>query len=244
MYELMSKISVIITEPVTVLLNSYENYPLIAAFLLGLVGAVAPCQLTGNMSAITLYGNRTIQMKSNMGEVSFFIAGKVVVFGIIGLLTWFFGESFESSLTGYFPLIRKVIGPVIIITGLVLLGILKLSLLQRITKRIPIRMKDGKLGSFLLGASFSLAFCPTMFVLFFLWLMPMVITTSYGFVLPIVFGIATSLPLILLFFLIWFFDAKRLVMKKSMRAGRMVQILAGVLLVIIGIIDTFTYWSI
>jgi len=209
-----------------------------------LVGAVAPCQLTGNMSAITLYGNRTIQMKSDLGEIVAFIAGKVAVFSSLGLLVWFFGESFETSLTEYFPLFRKVIGPLIIITGLVLLGILKLGFLEKLTMRIPMRLRNGKLGSFMLGVSFSLAFCPTMFVLFFVWLMPLVVTTSYGLVLPAVFGIATSLPLIVLFLLIWLFDTKRLVMKNSMKVGRVVQRLAGAILVFIGIIDTITYWGI
>jgi len=244
MYGLLSKFSQTITEPVSTLINSFEQYPLVVALLLGLVGAVAPCQLTGNMSAITLYGNRTIQMKSDLGEIVAFIAGKVAVFSSLGLLVWFFGESFETSLTEYFPLFRKVIGPLIIITGLVLLGILKLGFLEKLTMRIPMRLRNGKLGSFMLGVSFSLAFCPTMFVLFFVWLMPLVVTTSYGLVLPAVFGIATSLPLIVLFLLIWLFDTKRLIMKNSMKVGRVVQRLAGAILVFIGIIDTITYWGI
>ncbi|MFS0574542.1 sulfite exporter TauE/SafE family protein [Sporosarcina sp. 179-K 3D1 HS] len=243
MYGWMSKISTTITEPVTILINSFNQHPLMVAFLLGLVGAVAPCQLTGNMSAITLYGNRTIQKKSDIGEIVSFIAGKVAVFSLLGLLTWSFGESFETALTEYFPFFRKAIGPLIIMTGLVLLGILKLRFLYRITGRIPMQLRDGKLGSFILGASFSLAFCPTMFVLFFLWLMPLVATTSYGFILPVVFGVATSLPLILLFLFIWFFDGKRLIMKTSMKTGRVVQRLAGTTLVFIGIVDTITYWE-
>lgn len=244
MYIWLSKLSQTITEPLTVLIHSFEQSPMIFAFLLGLVGAVAPCQLTGNMSAITLYGNRTVQMQNDMGEIISFIAGKIVVFTSLGLFVWLLGESFETSLTEYFPLFRKVIGPLIVMTGLVLLGVLKLRFLQKLTVHIPVRVKNGKLGSFLLGASFSLAFCPTMFVLFFLWLMPVVVTTSYGFVLPAVFGLATSIPLIMLFFLIWFFDAKRLIMKRSMKTARIVQRWAGVLLVFIGIVDTITFWGI
>ncbi len=243
MYELMSKMSQVITEPVNVLINSFEQYPLVVALLLGLMGAVAPCQLTGNISAITLYGNRTIQMKRNIGEISSFMAGKIVVFSVLGLFIWFLGESFETALINLFPLFRKVIGPLIIITGLVLIGVLKLGFLQRLVKQIPMRLQNGKLGSFLLGASFSLAFCPTMFVLFFLWLMPLVATTSYGFILPAVFGFATSIPLLALFFLIWLFDAKKLIMKKSMKVGRIIQRMSGMFLIIIGVADTITYWG-
>jgi len=65
MYSLMSKISQTISEPVSLFLRSFEHSPIVVALLLGLIGAVAPCQLTGNMSAITFYGNRTVQLKSN-----------------------------------------------------------------------------------------------------------------------------------------------------------------------------------
>lgn len=244
MYGWLSTFSATISEPLTSLMHSFADVPLIFAVLLGLIGAVAPCQLTGNMSAITFYGNRTVQMKDNWIEIGFFIAGKVVVFSGLGLLAWLFGQSFETKMTEYFPVFRKVIGPLIVMTGLVLLGVLKLGFLHRLTTRIPTRLREGKFGSFMLGASFSLAFCPTMFVIFFLWLMPVVATTSYGFILPTVFGVATSIPLILLFFLIWFFDAKRLIMKRSRKVGAMIQRVAGVLLLIIGVFDTVTFWGI
>ncbi len=243
MYSLMSEISRIVSGPITLFLNSYEHSPLIIALLLGLVGALAPCQLTGNMSAITFYGNRTIQMKNNFGEVIFFIIGKVVVFSLIGLFAWLFGQSFETSMTSYFPIFRKAIGPIMLLTGLVLIGILKLKWLNQMATRIPLVLKEGKLGSFIMGACFAIAFCPTMFVLFFVWLMPTVVTTSYGFILPAIFGVATSLPLILMLTLIHLFDTKRFIMKTSMKMGRVIQIVAGIILIIIGVTDTITYWG-
>lgn len=243
MYGMMSKISQLISEPLTTLIHSFSDDPLVFALLLGLMGAVAPCQLTGNMSAITLYGNRTIQMKTNWQEILLFIVGKIVVFSFIGFLAWLFGQSFEVKMTEYFPLFRKAIGPLIIITGLVLIGVLKLGFLQRITRHIPFRFRKGKLGSFLLGASFSIAFCPTMFVIFFFWLMPAVVSTSYGLFLPAIFGIATSIPLLFMFFLIWLFDAKRLIMKSGVKFGRVIQRLSGLVLVAIGILDTITFWG-
>lgn len=231
-------------EPVDILLQSFENSPIIVALLLGLLGAVAPCQLTGNMSAITLYGNRSIQLKQNVSEVISFIVGKVVVFSALGLLVWFLGETFQNTLIEYFELFRKVIGPLIIATGLVLLGIMKLKFLTNITRYIPVRMRNGIVGSFFLGVSFSLAFCPTMFVLFFLWLMPLVATTTYGFMLPAVFGVATSIPLIVLFLFIWLVDAKRIVMKSSMKLGKVIQRTAGCILIMIGLVDTIAYWQV
>jgi len=182
-------------------------------------------------------------MKSNWQEIMFFILGKVVVFSLIGLFAWLFGQSFETKMTKYFPIFRQAIGPIMLITGLVLVGILKLKFLNRIPSYIPTVLKEGKLGSFLMGASFSIAFCPTMFVLFFVWLMPTVATSSYGLVLPAIFGVATSVPLLVILGLIHLFDAKRFIMRTSMKMGRIIQIGAGVVLIIIGVTDTITYWG-
>lgn len=244
MYSFLSQISQIVSEPVSIFLNSYNHSPIIIAFLLGLIGAAAPCQLTGNISAITLYGNRTIQKNNNWGAITSFIIGKIIVYSAIGLFAWLFGQSFESKITEYFPLFRQAIGPLLIITGLVLIGIVKLKFLNRLTMHVPSNLKEGKVSSFLLGASFAIAFCPTMFVLFFVWLMPTVVSTSYGLVLPAVFGVATSIPLIIVIGLIWYFNVKGLIMKKSMKVGKIIQKIAGGLLIIIGIFDTITYWGI
>ena len=93
-----------------------------------------------------------------------------------------------------------------------------------------------------MGVSFTLAFCPTMFVLFLFTLMPVVLTTSYGALLPSVFGIGTSLPLLLAIFLIWYFGASGTILKRGRRIGTYVQKVAGVLLILIGVFDTLTYW--
>jgi len=244
MYSLLSKISTTLSEPFSIFAHSFSEYPFLVAIFLGLVGALAPCQLTGNISAITYYGNRAIQNRTDWLDVLSFILGKIVVFSSLGLLVWLFGQTFEKSMVTYFPFLRNLVGPLIIFVGLVLLGVFKLNLINRITSRIPLRLRKGKLGSFLMGVSFSIAFCPTMFVLFFVSLMPLTLTSTYGLVLPALFGIATSLPLLLVLVMMWFLELDNRTFKNSKRFGFVVQKTAGVLLVIIGVVDTITYWAI
>lgn len=104
------------------------------------------------------------------------------------------------------------------------------------------KLKDSYTGSFLMGVSFTAAFCPTMFILFIATLMPIVLETPNGFILPSVFGIGTSLPLLIVIFLIWYFGASGIVIKKSRKIGAWTQRVAGVLLLLIGILDTLTFW--
>jgi len=239
----MSTISQFISEPITQLLHGYEHSAWMMAVLLGLIGALAPCQITGNMSAITFYGSRTLHRSSILQEIMFFMMGKVVVFSGLGLLAWLLGQSFETKMTLYFPIFRQAIGPMLLLTGFVLIGLVKFTFLQRLSSKLPPIVKEGKLGAFLMGASFSIAFCPTMFVLFFVWLMPVVASTSYGFILPSIFGVATAVPLIIMLPLLYVFNAKRLIVRTSMKMGRSMQMIAGLLLLLVGMIDTITYWG-
>lgn len=224
--------------------NNFMDIPILFALLLGIVGAMAPCQFTGNIGAITLYGNKSLQKELAWADVVFFTLGKVAVFTGLGFLVWMLGNEFESRLTLYFPWFRKVIGPLFIIVGIFMLGLIKMKgtlTLLEIPKRF---FKKGKMGSFLMGVSFSLGFCPTMFVLFFVTLMPVVLSTSYGVVLPSLFAIGTSLPLFIAMFLIWYYGASGAVMRKGRKVGFYVQRISGLILVVLGILDTITYWTI
>jgi cytochrome c biogenesis protein CcdA len=53
------------------------------------------------------------------------------------------------------------------------------------------------IGTFLLGMVFALAFCPYSGVLYFAMLIPMTITSASGLYLPVIFAIATGIPVIL-----------------------------------------------
>ena len=218
-----------------------EHIPIISALLLGIVGSLAPCQFTGNMSAITLFGNHSLQKKAAWSETGFFILGKIVAFSGLGLIVWILGTEFQQQLIEYFPWIRKILGPILILMGLYLVGLFTMRWTVSLWKSKS--EKRGKVGSFLLGLSFSLGFCPTMFILFFIVLMPMALAVPYGAVLPSIFAIGTSIPLIITVFLIWYFGLSGKFMKKGRKIGLIVQRTAGVIIIIIGVIDTMTYWG-
>lgn len=114
MYQDISRVSRFLSEPFMTMYNSVE-LPLFIAFLLGIIGSLAPCQLTGNISALTIYGNRSLQTTRPWSEVIFFVMGKVAAFSILGFLVWLAGHRFEESMTVLFPIMRKAIGPFLIL---------------------------------------------------------------------------------------------------------------------------------
>ncbi|SEB05620.1 Cytochrome c biogenesis protein CcdA [Thalassobacillus cyri] len=242
MYQVFSDISNFLSSPFVSLANQWTGFPLFSAFILGLVGALAPCQFTGNLGAITIYGTRSLQQKIPWKHIFLFTLGKVAVFSILGLIVWMLGNEFQANLTLFIPYMRKAIGPLLIFIGMFMVGFFKMRWTIKIGK-VPERyLKDSKFGSFLMGVSFTLAFCPTMFILFFITLMPLVLSTSYGAILPPIFGLATSIPLFIAIFLIWYFQLGGKLMKRGRKFGQVVQQVAGWLLILLGILDTLTYW--
>ncbi|WP_237981386.1 sulfite exporter TauE/SafE family protein [Bacillus thuringiensis] len=218
--------------------NATKSVPLLFAFLLGVVGTLAPCQLTGNISAITLYGNQSLQKGHAWKHILLFILGKIIAFTTLGLFVWFLGKEIQQILTLYFPSLRKIIGPLLILMGLMLAGIIK----SRNFFSIKFIRKQNEVGSFSLGFFFSLAFCPTMFVLFFGTLIPLSFSYNYGYLFPTFFSIGTALPIVILMFIISYLGLNGALLKKSRKVGKNIQLIAGILLILIGLYDTTLYW--
>jgi cytochrome c biogenesis protein CcdA len=69
--------------------------------------------------------------------------------------------------------------------------------LRGLSSKMENKTKWGYFDSLLLGMIFALAFCPYSGVLFFGMLVPMTVSSASGLYLPLVFAIATGIPVIL-----------------------------------------------
>ncbi len=245
-YQLVDQVSAFFREPFMNAANSMESIPLFFALVLGLVGALAPCQFSGNISAITLYGSKSLNQGISWSNTLFYTLGKIVAFTALGSIVWIIGQEFQRELTPYFPWIRKILGPLLILIGFYMLGFFTMKWTVKLWKHQESGgnkgQRKGNWGAFMLGFSFSLGFCPTMFILFFVLLMPVTFSTHYGVILPGVFAIGTAIPLFIVIFVIWFLGAGGSILKKGRRIGRVVQSIAGGVMIVIGILDIMTFW--
>jgi cytochrome c-type biogenesis protein len=101
----------------------------------------------------------------------------------------------------------KVLGPVLIVIGLIMFGVIKINLGGKSEKTEKLKeylASKGYLGSTLLGMLFALAFCPYSGVLFFGVLIPLVLKSKEALLLPPFFALGTGLPVIMFSFLIAF----------------------------------------
>ncbi len=182
-----------------------SQFPIFTAFILGLMTAISPCPLATNITAIG-YISKDIESQRKV-----FINGLVYTFGraisytAIGFLFFFGASQFEFA--GFFQEWgEKLLGPLLIIIGLFMLGVLKLKIpgLGSLTEKMENKSNSGFWGVLLLGIVFALAFCPYSGVLYFGMLMPMTISSASGLYLPVFFAIATGIPVIIFAWLIAF----------------------------------------
>ncbi|PRO64661.1 sulfite exporter TauE/SafE family protein [Alkalicoccus urumqiensis] len=239
MFETIDAWSQVIRDPFMNAARQAESLPLLFAFLLGIVGALAPCQLSGNISAMTLYGSSSLKKGISWRETGWYTVGKIAAFSLLGTIVVFLGQEFQRQLPLFFQPMRQFLGPLLIFIGIFLLGWLRIP---DFLPALKLKKRPGSVGAFLLGFTFSLGFCPTMFILFFTLLMPQAVASPAGFIMPPLFALGTSLPLVLLIFIMWYLDLGRAAVKKSRAVGLFVQKAAGVVLIALGIMDMLTFW--
>lgn len=187
------------------LIDNY-NIPILTAFLLGVLTSISPCPLATNITAIAYISKEIKTAKHTLLNGIFYTLGRGASYTILATLIYFGLSSFQISniFQGWGD---KVLGPVLIIIGLIMFGVIKINLGKGGEKTEKIKLwlsQKGFLGSFLLGMLFALAFCPYSGVLFFGALIPLVLKSAEGLILPPIFAFGTGLPVILFSFVIAF----------------------------------------
>ena len=95
----------------------------------------------------------------------------------------------------------------------------------------------------MLGVLFALAFCPTSGVFYFGMLIPMSASATMGYLLPILFAIATALPVIVVAWILAFSAGQiGAVYGKMQTIQRWLNIGVGVLFIAIGIYYCLTIY--
>ena len=182
------------------------NIPLLTAFLTGVLTSISPCPLATNITAIAYISKDIKTPKNTLLNGFFYTLGRGLSYTILATLIYFGLSSFEISQI-FQGCGEKILGPVLILIGLVMFDIIKVSTGSK-NKRVELVKErlatKGYLGSLLLGALFALAFCPYSGVLFFGVLIPLVLRSTEALLLPALFGLGTGLPVIVFSFLIAF----------------------------------------
>lgn len=191
-----------------VLLQFFENteIPILSALLLGLMTAISPCPLATNITAIGFISKDIESRRKVFLNGLIYTLGRAISYTALGLI--FFFSAGQINIEGFFSTWgEKLLGPLLIIIGLFMIGAfnwVKIPGIGSLAEKMENRANKGFWGVLLLGTVFALAFCPYSGVLYFGMLIPMTISSASGLYLPLVFALATGIPVIIFAWLIAF----------------------------------------
>jgi cytochrome c biogenesis protein CcdA len=178
-----------------------------SALWLGLLTSLSPCPLATNITAISYLGRRVGSPGYVLGGGRLYAFGRSAVYValaalfVMGLLSV---PGVSRFLQRY---MSQILGPVLVVTGAILLEWLRLGLpgRGRGTETVSRRLESSGLwGAAPLGALFALSFCPASAALFFGSLVPLALRFDSPVLYPAVYGAGTSLPVVAFAFVIAF----------------------------------------
>lgn len=168
------------------------------ALWLGVLTSISPCPLATNIAAISYLGRRVESPRYVLVAGMLYTIGRVAAYvGLTLVLVWTALSVPQVSmfLQRY---MHAVLGPALVLLGMVLVGLISLSFAGR-GMSAEMQQRIGRLGiwgALVLGVLFALAFCPTSAALFFGNVLSAVEAGS-TVSLPLVYGIGTALPVLL-----------------------------------------------
>ena len=224
-----------------------STIPMLGVFLIGILGSTAPCQLTTNLGAIGFITKDSTSSKKLFKNTLWYSFGKLTIFLFYGILIILFKFNIQNSSIPFFSLFRKFMGPAIVIIGFYILGVLNLkgSIGNSLIANVGNFTHKFKIfnSSFIMGLIFSLAFCPTLFWLFFGIIVPLSFKSYFGILYPPIFALGTLMPMVLMLLLIFIGKTNlKSNIKLFNKVQKNIKLLGGLLLVIFGLLDSLIYW--
>ena len=173
--------------------------PVISALWLGILTSISPCPLAANVAAVSFIVKGGTRTSAVLSSGIAYTLGRAFAYMALG---WVISASLLNvPAMAYFlqTSMPKILGPVLIITGLLLLGVISFSMPGFMVSQEGAEKlrKAGLPGALVMGALFALAFCPVSAAFFFGSLIPLAVTQSSSIVLPLIYGVGTGLPVLL-----------------------------------------------
>ncbi len=190
-----------------------------AALYLGILTSISPCPLATNIAAVSYIGRKVENPRAVIYAGILYTLGRCLLY--LGLATLLTTTAMSIPAVSIFlqKYMHLILGPVFMLLGMFLVGLITIStggtmMSEGIQKRVD---SMGIWGALLLGVLFAISFCPTSAAWFFGLLaltmgseagaitavldkvgivLPAASVPGGSFVLPLIYGIGTALPVL------------------------------------------------
>jgi len=170
-----------------------------AAFWLGILTSISPCPLATNITAISYVSKRVGKPAQVLLSGLLYTLGRTLTYFIVALIVVKSLVSVPSVSMFLQQNMNKILGPVLVATGLVLLDVIPWpwsggpGVSEKLKSRVD---RLGLWGAGLLGIVFALTFCPLSTALFFGSLVPLAVKHESSVLLPSLYGVGTAIPVV------------------------------------------------
>ena len=169
------------------------------AVWLGILTSISPCPLATNITAMSFVARRVARPGAVLFSGVLYTLGRALTYLVLGVLLVSSLLSAPQLSLALQRNMNRVLGPILILVGMVLLDLLVLPRLGRGTMaRASERVGGwGAWGAGLLGILFALSFCPVSAALFFGSLLPLAVKVGSRATVPALYGVGTAVPVLL-----------------------------------------------
>ena len=199
-----------------------NGFPVATAFLLGIIVALHPCPLATNIAAMGYLAKDAHRRRRVFVNCLAYTFGRMLAYSLLGvvLLAVFRGSvGFEAA-------------------GILDRFLHKHEHCPNVSERG--RRFHGSWGGLLLGVLLAMSFCPESAIVYFGMLMPLSAQSPWGYLLPVVFSVATSLPAVILAWVVAYGIGGTDAMRARMhRVQRWIGVVVGVLFIGAGVFCMF-----
>jgi len=214
------------------------------ALWLGILTSISPCPLATNIAAISFIGKQVGDTRQVILSGLIYTLGRMVAYLLVGIIVVAGILSIPGMSNFLQEYMNKILGPLLIIVGVILLGLIKV-IWSNVAGSAWVQSKaegNGLWGAGLLGIAFALSFCPVSAALFFGSLIPLAVGVGSTIAYPLVFGIGTGLPVIVFAILLAY--GTKTVGKAYNRLKQIeywMRRITGAIFIIVGIYYILTY---
>ena len=217
---------------------------ILSALWLGILTSIGPCSMATNIAAISFIDRRIGRTRMVFWTGLLYTIGRMLTYIVLGIL--FVSTALSVPQVSYLlqKYMNKLLGPVLIIVGMILLELISFNLSgSGVSEKMQKRIESlGICGAGLLGIIFAMSFCPVSAALFFGSLIPLSLKYDSGFMLPAVYGLGTGLP-VFVFAVLIAFGAQSIgrAFNKLTRVEWWIRRTTGIIFVLIGFYYCLTY---
>lgn len=215
-----------------------------SAVWLGVLTSISPCPLATNIAAVSYIGQRMARPGFVLLAGLLYALGRMIAYAALALVLAASLLTIPQISNALQTHMNKLLGPVLILTGMVLLNLLSLPISgSRLSERWGHRAAAwGTWGAGALGMVFALSFCPVSAALFFGSLLPLAVAADSRFLVPAVYGAATAAPVVGVALLMsWSAQSLGKALNHLARVEKSARLATGMVFVAVGIYYSLAY---